>query len=334
MSNKIDRICSYERLARWRDMFMSDDGIELIVVGPPGRGKSRMFTDAMGRPDIDYALFRGHATAFQMYRKLFACRDLPVLIDDVHDALREKDKRSLLMSLTENEQLKTICWESSSGRLVTEEGDAIPTRFQTRSRTCVLTNHLGEIDKYMAPLISRAFVIEFCPSKDEIHRYAARWFDDVEIHDFVGQHLPVIADLDLRDYGQALTLKRHGEDWKQMLLNRWTDNSKLSVVMQVIADPTLATFEQRVDQFHRQTGASRRTFAYLLAKLRRLGAVSDGKVVAPLHEQVQEVFAGEARQDAVMCQRDVLATPTTDPASDSSDRPTALFGASSGETVC
>src|SRR5206468_434680 len=99
---------------------------------------------------------------------------------------------------------------------------------------------------HLSALLSRAFCLEFMPTIHEVHTYVGGWFEDKEIYQFVGENLPLIIDIDIRDYVHAQKMKLHGEDWKAMLLERWVEDARLVPVLQILGDSTLTTATQRV----------------------------------------------------------------------------------------
>jgi hypothetical protein len=282
MPRRFEKVTTYERLRRYQAMFMAEqDGIELVIVGRPGLAKSKSFLTALQASGKRFVLLRGNQTAFSMYRSLHQGCDLPVVLDDVDDALTDARKKNLLKEVLENDDVKIASWGTSATHR-DEDGNELPKSFATRSRFCVLGNKItGHHEANLGAILSRAFCIEFAPTIHEVHAYVAEWFPDEEIHWFVGQNLPLIIAPDIRDYVQALKFKRHGEDWRDMLLARWLDDPQLVVVARIESDRTLATFDQRVSKFMSRTGKSRRTFAYHLAELRRLrGTAQPVKAVA------------------------------------------------------
>ena len=207
-----------------------------------------------------------------MYKLFWKGKDKLIVIDDVDDALTDPRKKTLLKEALENEEEKEVSWGSATDRLVDEAGNVIPTSFETTSRFCVIGNKLtARVEEHLSALLSRAFCVEFRPTIYEVHKYVGEWFTDEEVYDFVGENLPLIIDIDVRDYNQALKFKRHGEDWKQMLRGRWTEDARLVPVLTILADPTLrSSGRRRVERYVQMTGNSRRTFMYLQAEIRRL----------------------------------------------------------------
>ena len=84
--HRANRITSYERLEQFVDKFSENHYTFLLIVGPPGIGKSQI---VKRRLDSRAVVIENHATALGLYCRLFENLDRPLLIDDV-------DSRSLL----------------------------------------------------------------------------------------------------------------------------------------------------------------------------------------------------------------------------------------------
>jgi hypothetical protein len=235
-----------------------------------------------------------------MYHRLYEGIDLPVVLDDVDDAFTDPQKKNLLKELLENDELKTASWGSGVTHR-DQQGQPLPKTFSTRSRFAIIGNTISKRNEAnLGAILSRAFCIEFVPTVYEVHKYVSEWFPDEEIFSYVGDNLHKIIEPDVRDYGQALKLKIHGEDWKSLLLSRWLEDERLVVVAQILADKSL-TYDQQVARFKAQTGQSRRTYAYRLAQLRELrGTDALIEPVSPddLKLQKPSSNAGPAREAA------------------------------------
>ena len=63
MAKRPEVVTTYERLLAYRRMFTSPaDGIELLILGRPGLGKTRAFTETLGEAGKDFVLIRGNQT--------------------------------------------------------------------------------------------------------------------------------------------------------------------------------------------------------------------------------------------------------------------------------
>ncbi|MFH1921719.1 MAG: hypothetical protein ABIP48_17785 [Planctomycetota bacterium] len=225
----------------------------LMLLGPPGTGKSRCFQDAMGQ---NVCWIDGNATAFGIYVHAHENRDHPIVLDDVDGLYRDRNGVRLLKSLCQSETLKTLSWCSDSRTL---EKRQIPKRFTTTSRVAIIANEWRTLNCDVLALEDRGHVIYFDPPPVEVHRRAGIWFWDQEIFDFVGEHLHHFVQHSLRTYRLAWEQKRAGLDWRNVVLNRCLSGNTL-VVARLKSNPKYATEEERAKAFVEGGHGSRSTY--------------------------------------------------------------------------
>ena len=81
-----------------------------MLIGSPGIAKSQTAQRAIGnRPHI---YIETHATAFGMYRQLYAGRNQQTIIDDVDHIYSDRASVRLLKSLCNTDKVKTLRWLS------------------------------------------------------------------------------------------------------------------------------------------------------------------------------------------------------------------------------
>jgi hypothetical protein len=258
---------TYDDATTWLKHFV--DGLFSLVflIGRPGIGKSQMALKALG--ERRHAWIEGHATKLAFYMKLYEHRDEPVIIDDENTLVQDKGKLALMNSLCQTNPVKTLRWDSTT-RLLEERG--VPTEFRTSSSVLIITNEMRNISRQTAAMLDRGQPLLFRPSAAGIHREVADFFTDKEIYDFIGEWLPFIPDLSMRDYVKAGQIKKAGrQDWRELLHKQWKC-SRLARVAALRADPSFATEEERVQAFV-VSGGSRATYFRDVARLRRLGGL-------------------------------------------------------------
>src|SRR5262249_27568969 len=122
----------------------------------------------------------------------------------------------------------------------------IPSEFLTNSPLCILSNK----PTAHKAIQSRAVILYFDPTNIEVHKAAARWYWDQEIHDWVGKHLQDLPALEARWYVHAHYDKTSGRDWQQLLLKtRAPDNMPSIVVQDLETDPAYPSCEDKVRRF-------------------------------------------------------------------------------------
>jgi len=103
------------------------------------------------------------------------------------------------------------------------------------------------------------------PSLPEIHRFAGEFFDDLEVYEFIGEHIDYFDRLDLRLYFKAREVKATGvrtgqpEAWKQFVLCQMMDIDK-RIALDLMCDESFASDNQRAKEYSRITEQSDRTF--------------------------------------------------------------------------
>lgn len=117
----------------------------------------------------------------------------------------------------------------------------------------------------------RATFILFDPLPDEVHAQAGQWFEDDEIYEWIGDHLPMAPALSMRDYVKAGGWRRAGLHWQCLLLRQWLPDAQTQLVAKLCSDPLFAalTAKERVEVFrNHKDGGSQATFYRVMNKLR------------------------------------------------------------------
>lgn len=227
----------------------------LIVVGPPGVGKSRQFEDA---PKSFYT--NACASAVGIYAAAFKHLDKPLIFDDVDDLFGQPAVVSLFKALGTDRERKVVSWLKQNALL---RAEGIPEQYETRSRLCVLLNDFPRLNANMAAIFDRAKTVVFAPSAQAVHWYTERWFptDDTtrQIWEHLGRNLGRITSPSCRWYTDALREARLGHDWRAWLANQWGDEAPLTAEAGRIvrAFPAGAAREA---EWTRSTGLSRRSY--------------------------------------------------------------------------
>jgi hypothetical protein len=270
-------VTTYAELDQWVSAFMQKDGLRLLfVVGNPGVSKSESFKRKMVEGQHRH-IRTGRLTAFQLYKQIFKERGSAIILDDVDDALKKNDTARMLMSLCETDQsARRIAWYGSDSQLWVTKGKKkhrVPQEFSTTSRICIICNEWDILTKKLGALLDRGTVVFFDPDPAEIHRYVRQWFQDEEVYRFIGKHLDKIPQHSIRLYVQAAEQKRMGLDWKNVLLETWTNEQptgkvKERLVRELLDDDQYRTEKDRIDAFvNHRDGGSRRTYFNIKKRL-------------------------------------------------------------------
>jgi hypothetical protein len=257
-------LATYNEAKTWLKHFVTSDFSLLFLVGNPGLGKSQMALQALG--DRQHAWIECHATKLAFYCKLYEHRDEPVIIDDENTLIKDPAKIALMNSLCQTNASKTLRWDSTTTILAERR---VPAEFNTTSPVLVITNRLRNMNPQIAAMLDRGQPLLFQPSALEIHREVANWFPDKEIYDYIGEWLPFIPGLSMRDYDKARRMKKAGLEWQPLLHKQWKC-SRLARVAALRADPSFATEEERVQAFVAGGSGSKATYYRDVDRLRRL----------------------------------------------------------------
>jgi hypothetical protein len=230
----------------------------LMLLGPPGVGKSKSVQQALGnRPNL---YLDTHATAFGMYGELYRHRSLPTVVDDLDHLYRDRACVRLLKSLCNTEPLKTLRWPSAHPQI----GDGIhqvPAEFSTSSPVCLIANEWRTLNANVQAIEDRAIVVSFQPSAGEVHVEVRQWFHDSEVYDFIEEHLAYITRPSMRYYVKGAELRQACPDiWREQVLAMMGIDDARRAVVQILGDPAFGTEAERVAVFEARGLGDRATY--------------------------------------------------------------------------
>jgi len=251
----------------------------LVVIGDPGLGKSEEIRRRMQAKFgvCKWALIQGKHTPLDLYRKLYHARLLPVVIDDLDGLFSNSTNTAILKCVCDTRLVKRVEYGSTHPAF-TRDDDPLPSSFDSISRVSIIANEWQTVSKNLQAIQDRGLLIFFRPSAVEVHREVARarWFDDPEIFEFIGRHLPLITRPSFRLYITAKNHKQSRANWRDLML-RTIENEATSetiLVARLLADPSydaMSTPEAaRKEAFQRLGGGSWATYHRHKNKLRQL----------------------------------------------------------------
>jgi hypothetical protein len=256
MSN-IFVITTYRQLNEFCKSWVSGEISELVIVGEPGIGKTSAASKASEFRDAVFITARNSPIEF--YQDLYLNRGSLIVIDDTEGLLNTREGKALIRSLTERNHSKTLVWNTQAAAL---KKAGVPTRFQTTSRTLIVTNEWSGGGIYKA-IASRATVIRFKPSAKEVLDFAKKWFDDKEILLFARQHQDRWHTPDFRLLEKTREIKNSRmstTDWRAFFLNECGGPDKVAAVAEILADPLFRTAKDREMEFKRRGCGSRASY--------------------------------------------------------------------------
>jgi hypothetical protein len=254
---------AYEELTSYLINFTQGLYPFLWIVGRPGVGKSEAIKAALpGRSHLYQK--GGQITPMQFYIACHQHRGEPIVLDDAEHLLDTTVGAKLISALGDTTTEKLLCY-ATTGRGLGE----VPQRFYTTSPLCILANRSTRHEDIQ----SRAVTLYFDPTNQEIHRAAAQWYWDQEIHNWFGEHLSRLPPLDTRWYRQAFDDKRAGRKWQQVILTTRTLNRATCTVQDVERDDAYPTREEKVRRFvevmGNTKGGSRASYFSLRKRLKK-----------------------------------------------------------------
>jgi len=253
------KIRTYRELEQFAAAFAEGKLNLLILVGNAGLAKSQTIRRTVGK---QVCWLEGNATAFGMYSELAKAKDKLVVIDDVDSLYGDRAAVRLLKSLCQTDPVKRVSWHTAAAG----SSKDLPKAFNTKSRVCIIANDWKNLDANAIAVRDRGHLVEFAPTKEEIHHEVGKWFTDPHIYQWFESHLHLIPNLSMRLYVRASELAASGIDWVEHLLAEQPERAR--TVAAILADSRLGSEVERVSEFQRRTGASRATYYNWKKKLR------------------------------------------------------------------
>ena len=252
------KVTTYDEFAHFVHQFALGHYYLLMLIGDPGLAKSQTVQRAIGnRPHV---YIETHATAFGMYRQLYAGRDQLTVIDDVDHLYSDRGSVRLLKSLCNTDKVKTLRWLSRHPDIGDSPGQ-IPREFTTTSRVCLIANQWRTLNANVLAIEDRAIIVHFVPSVGEVHVKVREWFDDREVYDFIEDHLADVRQLSMRHYVKGEQLKKANPDkWQEQLLTIMGIDDQWRSFIRIVHDTQLASEAERVARFESEGLGDRATY--------------------------------------------------------------------------
>lgn len=148
--------------------------VSMIVVGPPGVGKSHevetklakygMFDQLAGNP-AQYQIVKGFMTPIGLYKKLyeFADKGMTLVFDDCDSVLEDPTSLNLLKAALDSNKERRIFWNAESAALNRE---SVPNDFRFRASVIFITNlkfdskRAGKLGPHLQALRSRSHYVD------------------------------------------------------------------------------------------------------------------------------------------------------------------------------
>lgn len=247
----------------------------LVVLGPPGIGKTEAITRALEAEGFErnkedgYGYFRGVMRGLHLYQNEYRFRHNPIVIDDILGLLEDPNARDILLASTDTGRERQVNWETAHRSIGDDDGQT-PSSFVFGGYLAINANGWPKKHNYiMEAILSRATCVAFTPTAEETYRYAKNWFLDgtgqrQEIYDYVASLLDQMSGLDCRILvREAPRLhRRYPDDWRDRLARMLVPADKFpqSVVKRLSADRRHHSDAERRAVFCALTGMSERSY--------------------------------------------------------------------------
>jgi len=241
-------ITAYQELADFVQAFADGHLNMLVICSHGGLGKSEETRRALA--DRDIVRIGGHVTPLKLYELLHDGKDKQVLFDEIDGLLSNPRHVGLLKQLCETREEKRIMWASSDPRAAEIDGGV--GYFQTRSHVLMLCNSVSALSDNVAALESRATMVRFTPSSDEIVARIKTFATEGDVVRFLGEFHESVPDFTLRTYRLLVDLKNAGMNWQRYAL----EESDVPTKVIEIAD-LLSRFKTDIERIHHYSGSRR-----------------------------------------------------------------------------
>jgi hypothetical protein len=181
------------------------------------------------------------------------------------------DGRRFISTLGENTPVKHLLY-CRWGRWMRPT----PKEYDTTANLMVIGNH-PPTDGRNA---SRSILLHWDPEVSVVHRMAAEFFWDQEIHDWFGENLAFLSPLEHRFYVQTSQVKDSRRDWKRFATEAFCAAPLDSLVQSVERDAAYGTRSRKLSRYlnlakdQGLTGASQASYYRRLKNLRADGRLN------------------------------------------------------------
>jgi len=197
----IRTIDTYERFHRHLASWVDREVPCLLVVGPPGTGKSYGYRSALGnRPKH---VFGGRQSPLHVFMTLHDAPHQPVVLDDISSLLRDDQFRDMLKGLCDTGP-RVIRWGTTTPKL-----QGRPTSFTCTCPVLIVLNKVPARDPDLEAILDRVDAIRFAPTKAEvIARMRVLWPEDEELIELLTE-LPTMPSLRTLDKARRWKRSKH-----------------------------------------------------------------------------------------------------------------------------
>ena len=207
----IRTVDTYDRFHRHLAAWVAREMPCLLLLGPPGTGKSFGYRSALGnRPNF---VFGGRQSPLQVYLTLHDDAQRPVVLDDISSLLRDDQFRDMLKGLCDTGP-RVVRWGTTTPKL-----QGRPTSFTCTCPVLIVLNNMPARDPDLEAILDRVDAIQFEPTKAEIiARMRCLWCEDEDLIELLAE-LPAMPSLRTLDKAR-----------------RWKRSAHLNLIEELLAE--------------------------------------------------------------------------------------------------
>lgn len=232
---------SYEKMQEFVQRWLDGSVRFLIIESDAGLGKTSTVQQML--KDNKALFIGGHCTPLSHYKLLYRHQNCELIVlDDLTSLFLNRQNIGLLMQYCDSGELRTVSWQSTSKAL-----EDLPQSFHVSARICVLCNHVEAQDKYVHPILDRAFHLQFRPTKQELMQKMKQITADYPfleptekeaVLNVIEQNIQHVKNISLRHLVKGFWLyndfKTKGREWKPDFLKLLGIDEKLVALNQLL----------------------------------------------------------------------------------------------------
>ena len=208
------KITTYKEYKQYVEAFINGHIPFIIINSSGGHGKTYTF-EKFKEGGHNIVFLSGHVTPLKFYKTMMEHPTAKIILDDVGTVFTNKTIGELLKQATELKAQKWVRYASTTNLLSDAEKE-----FLFSGRIGILTNELPKDNNNHKALITRAFIVEFKPSNEEvlnIMKHFPKTEEQNQILDLLIKYKDVVS-LNFRDFNKLVYLQNAKIDFKNYFL--------------------------------------------------------------------------------------------------------------------
>ncbi len=234
---------TYSELEFYAKMFRDGNAELVVIAGSGGMGKSRAVEELM--KDTEHVRILSHISPMALFIAGYENCDEPIVFDDVDTLLNNKDCVALLKQFCETSPVKEIQWSTTSKAL---EEAGVPSRYETKSRVCIIANDFTRLNETIGALVDRGFMVNFQPTTQELLEKMREIKDRTnnsltleqkdEVYALI-ERFAKFGSVTLRTFVKGCQLYKHcsgNNGWKERLMAEMEIEPKLQIIDRLLSE--------------------------------------------------------------------------------------------------